>query len=103
MALAAAGVVAAVMAVEGQRITTAMGSVTHVEPLTQFSSLHAILGHNLRVAGECLLILAGADFIGLHSPAQVALALLHLVGAMLCAAGVLVAAWRFPPAAGGTC
>jgi hypothetical protein len=95
IALAAAGIVAAVMAVEGQHILIAMGSVTHAPPQTQFASLHVILHNNLRVAGECLLILAGADFIGLHSPAQVALAWLHLVGAALGAAGIVVAAWRF--------
>ncbi len=95
IALAAAGAVAAVMAVAASRILTAIGSVTHAVPRTQFASVHAIIGSNLRVAGECLLILAGADFIGLHSPAQVALALLHLVGAALCTAGILVAAWRF--------
>jgi hypothetical protein len=95
IALAVAGVVAAVMAVEGQHILIAMGSVTHAAPQTQFASLHAMFGNNLRVAGECLLILAGADFIGVHSPAQVALASLHLVGAALGAAGIVVAAWRF--------
>jgi hypothetical protein len=95
IALAAAGIVAAAMAVEGPHILTAMGSVTHAAPRTQFSSLHAIFGNNLRVAGVCLLLLAGADFIGVHQPVQAGLALLHLAGAALGVTGMAVAAWRF--------
>jgi hypothetical protein len=95
IALVAAGIVAAAMAVEGPHILSAMGSLYHATPQTQFSSLHEIFRNNLRVTGQCLLILAGADFIGVHQPVQAALAILHLVGAALGAAAILLAVWRF--------
>jgi hypothetical protein len=95
IALVAAGLVAAAMAAEGPRILAVIGSVSHAAPVTQFSPLHLIFWHNFQVTGVCLLILAGADFVGVHQPAQVALAALHLVGTVLGAAGILVAAWRF--------
>jgi hypothetical protein len=95
IALAAAGLVAALMGAEGQHILTAIGSLYHEAPQTQFSPLHLIFWHNFQVAGLCLLILAGADFVGVHHPAQLGLALLHLVGAVLAASAILLAAWRF--------
>ena len=95
IALVAAGLVAALLGLEGQHILTAVGSLYHVDPQTQLSPPHLIFWHNIQVTGLCLLILAGADFVGVHHPAQVALALLHLAGAVLAAAGILLAAWRF--------
>jgi hypothetical protein len=95
IALAVAGVVAAAIAFEGARILTAMGSLTEVAASTAFSPLHVIFWHNFRVAGLCLLVLAGADFIGVHPPVRAGFEMLHLVGAALGAAAILVAAWRF--------
>jgi hypothetical protein len=95
IALIAAGIVAAAVAFEGARILAAMGSLTEVAASTAFSPPHVIFWHNFRVAGLCLLVLAGADFIGVHPPARAAFEILHLAGAALGAAGILIAAWRF--------
>jgi hypothetical protein len=93
--LAGAGAVAAVMAITGPRILAVMGSVTHQPPVTAFAAADVVFWHNFRVMGLSLLILAGADFVGVHQPAQAALAILHLAGAVLGATGIAVAAWRF--------
>jgi hypothetical protein len=95
VSLVAAGLAAALLGAEGQHILTAVGSLYHAAPATQFSPLHLIFWHNFKVTGLCLLVLAGADFVWVHQPAQVALALLHLAGVVLVAAGILLAAWRF--------
>ncbi|HTU75392.1 MAG TPA: hypothetical protein VMG38_17910 [Trebonia sp.] len=95
IALAVAGVVAAVVAFEGARILTAMGSLTEVAAITSFSPVHVIFWHNFRVAGLCLLVLAGANFIGVHPQIRAGFELLHLVGATLGGVAILVAAWRF--------
>ena len=55
-----------------------------------------IEGHNLPLAAQGLLLLPGADFLG--SPASDAtawIAVLHLAGVALAAAGIGLAAWRF--------
>jgi hypothetical protein len=95
IALVIAGVVAAGVAFEGARILTAMGSLTQVAAITSLSPLHVIFWHNFRVAGLCLLVLAGADFIGVHPPIRAGFEMLHLVGAVLGAVAILVATWRF--------
>jgi hypothetical protein len=93
--LIGAGIVASVTALEGPRILTAIGSLTQVEPITAISSLHVIFWHNFRVTGLCLLVLAGADFIGVRQPPRFGFEVLHLAGAVLGGCAILVAAWRF--------
>jgi hypothetical protein len=93
--LAGAGIVASVMAVEGPRILTAIGSLTQVAPITALSPLNVIFWHNFRVAGLCLLVLAGADFLGVRQPPGFGFEILHLAGAALGSCAILVAAWRF--------
>jgi hypothetical protein len=93
--LVVAGLVAAAVGYEGARILAAMGSLTEVAAITSFSPLHVIFWHNFRVAGLCLLVLAGANFIGVHPPVRAGFELLHLAGAALGAVAILVAAWRF--------
>jgi hypothetical protein len=95
IALAVAGVAAAVITWEGPRILAAIGSLTQVAPITQIASLNVIFWHNFRVAGLCLLVLAGADFIGVHPPLRAGFEILHLTGAALGAGAILVAGWRF--------
>ena len=63
---------------------------------TQLSPLNVIFWHNLRVTGICLLVLAGANFIGVHQAVRSGFEILHLAGATLGACGIAVAAWRFP-------
>jgi hypothetical protein len=66
-----------------------------VRPLaTALAPAAEILTHNLPVAGQCLLLLAGADFSAPAGGADMAFALLHLAGAALTAAGLTLAAFR---------
>ncbi|HEY6789889.1 MAG TPA: hypothetical protein VI365_21520 [Trebonia sp.] len=93
--LAAAGIVAGVLAVEGPRILIAIGSLTQVAPITAISPLHVIFWRNFRVTGLCLLVLAGADFLGVRQPPRIGFEILHLAGAVLGGCAILFAAWRF--------
>jgi hypothetical protein len=95
VALVAAGLVAGAISWEGAHILTAIGSLTEVTPITKLAPAHVIFWHNFRVTGLCLLVLAGANFIGVTSHARAGIELLHLAGAILGACGLLVAAWRF--------
>jgi hypothetical protein len=95
MALIAASLAAGAITLEGARILTALGALTEVAPITKLAPAHLIFWHNFRVAGLCLLVLAGANFIGVHSPARAGIEMLHLAGAALGAGGILLAAWRF--------
>ena len=53
------------------------------------------LAHTLGVTGQGLLLLAGADFLGLRPGASAAAAYLHLAGAIVLGLGVLLAVRRF--------
>jgi hypothetical protein len=61
----------------------------------QIAAAGAILPGHLRVAAEGLLVLGGADFLGLQLHASVAFILLHVVGVGLLVWGIPVAARRF--------
>jgi hypothetical protein len=77
------------------RLLSAAGGFT-VRPLgTQLAPAGEIFGHNLPVAGQCLLLLAGANFSGLPGGAGFAVAALHLAGALLATVAVALALWRF--------
>jgi hypothetical protein len=62
---------------------------------TQFAAAGAILPRNLGIAAEGLLILGGADFLGLRLTASTAFIVLHVVGVFLAGWGTWVAARRF--------
>jgi hypothetical protein len=62
---------------------------------TQLAPLHEILAHNLPVAAQCLLLLPGADVLGLPAGASTFFVWLHLVGVAAAAAAIGVGAWRF--------
>jgi hypothetical protein len=53
------------------------------------------LAHTLGVTGQGLLLLAGADFLGLRPGAPTAAVFLHLVGVIVLGLGVLLAVRRF--------
>jgi hypothetical protein len=66
------------------------------QPLgSQLSPFGTIVGHNLEMTGQGLLLLAGADFLGLPRGASTALVMLHLAGVAVAACGIAVAACRF--------
>jgi hypothetical protein len=95
VALAAAGIVATIVTLAGPHILAALGGPLEAAPDTTLSPLHMIFWHNLRVTGWCLLILAGADFVGVHPAIRAGFEMLHLVGAALGALGIIVGAVRY--------
>ena len=93
-----AGAVLSVLAADlVLRLVHAAGGFS-VRPLgPQLASASEILGHNLPVAGQCLLLLGGADFAGAAGSLGVAglvVAALHLAGVAAEAAAFGLAAWR---------
>jgi hypothetical protein len=96
IALAVAAVAAGMAGLAAPHVLQAIGGETQVQVATQLSPLNVIFWHNLRVTGICLLVLAGADFIGVHQAVRSGFEILHLAGATLGACGIAVAAWRFP-------
>jgi len=78
----------------------AAGGFVIPSPIAELSGVHQ-LGHSLSVAGQGLLLLAGADFLGAGvsggrlSAAELAFTWLHLAGLAVVGLGVLVAARRF--------
>jgi hypothetical protein len=96
IALAAAGLVAAVVALEAARLLAAVGGPAQAAAITQLSPLNVIFWHNLRVTGWSLLVLAGADFVGVQPAIRAAFELVHLVGAALGACAIAIATWRYP-------
>ena len=94
--LAVAAVAAGVAALAGPHVLQAVGGQIQVQPVTQLSPLNVIFWHNLGVTGMCLLVLAGANFIGVRQAVRSGFEILHLAGAALGACAIAVAAWRFP-------
>ena len=89
---ALAGAAAATLALHVIRVA---GGFYSPHAVTQFAAAGAIVPRNLGIAGEGLLILGGADFLGLRLSASTAFILLHLVGVALLGWGAWVAARRF--------
>ena len=96
IALAVAAVVAGVAGLAAPHVLQAIGGETQAQLVTQLSPLNVIFWHNLRITGICLLVLAGANFIGVHQAVRSGFEILHLAGATLGACAIAVAAWRFP-------
>jgi hypothetical protein len=75
-------------------VIRAVGGFLVQPPMTQF--VHgAVLPHSLGVTAEGLLLLGGADFLGLRLGATAAVLILHLVGVVLAGWGTWLAARRF--------
>ncbi len=94
IALAGGALVAAVVAQLVPRLVHAAGGYTLHPVITQLAPLSEIR-HNLPVIGQGLLMLPGADFVGLPRSTTTFFVVLHLVGVALAACGIAVAAWRF--------
>jgi hypothetical protein len=95
IALGGGALVAVGIARLAELILHALGGYTARSLGTQLASPGLIVGHNLPIAGQALLLLTGADFLGLPPGASTDFVLLHLAGAALAAAGIGLAAWRF--------
>jgi hypothetical protein len=73
----------------------ALGGFFVSAPTTQFAQGATIVNHNLALLGEGLLLLGGADFLGLHLTGITAATTLHVVGVLLAASAIWLAARRF--------
>jgi hypothetical protein len=94
LALGAAAVLGAVAAVLTLHVIHALGGFYMPAPATHLAN-GRVLVHNLGIAAQGLLLLGGADFLGLRLTASTAFTMLHVVGVVLAAWGTCLAAWRF--------
>ena len=94
-ALAAAALVGAAAAVLALRVIHARGGFYMPAPNAQFVQGGTGLVHNLAITAEGLLLLGGADFLGLRPTVGTAFTMLHVVGVSLAAWGTWLAARRF--------
>jgi len=95
IALAGGAVAAFVVAQLAYRVIHAAGGYTERPLGIQLAPLSEIFGHNLPIAARGLLLLPGADYLGLPAGASTSFVLLHLVGVVVAAAGIALAGWRF--------
>jgi hypothetical protein len=91
-AAALAGTAAAVLALY---VIRAYGGFYLPIPAAQVAGGVALV-RNLGIAAQGLLLLGGADFLGLRLTASTAFTMLHVAGVFLAAWGTGLAAWRFP-------
>jgi hypothetical protein len=94
IALAAAAMIGAAAALLALRLIHARGGFFAPAPEAQFAHGATVL-RNLGMAGRGLLLLGGADFVGLPLTASAVFTVLHLAGVFLAAWGTCLAAWRF--------
>jgi hypothetical protein len=95
IALAGTAVAAAVIGFAVPHVITVLGGFTAEPAATQLSPVNLMFGRNLKVTGEGLLVLVGADFFGVRQGARVAFEALHLVGAAVGLAGICLGVGRF--------
>jgi hypothetical protein len=94
MALGAAALMGAAAAVLALYLIHASGGFYMPVPFTHLAHSKTLV-HNLGVAVQGLLLLGGADFLGLRLTASTAFTMLHVAGVVLAAWGTCLAAWRF--------
>lgn len=91
MALSGAAAASVVVAEAADRLITAAGGL-QVSPLRFVPS--SLLWDHLRLTGEGILELFGANFAGVSGWPEMFFAVIHLAGLTLAAAGFALAAWR---------
>jgi hypothetical protein len=96
MALGAAALAGAAVAVLALHIIHAHGGFYMPAPTAQIARSGTTLVHNLGITAQGLLLLGGADFLGLRLTASTVFTMLHMAGVVLAACGTCLAAWRFP-------
>jgi hypothetical protein len=94
-ALGIGALVCGAAAVGVLRLIHAAGGFYVGSPNAHVAPLGTIIGKNLRLTGEGVLLLCGANFINLRSGIDYAFAALHLVGVAIVAAGFLLTLWRW--------
>jgi len=95
LALGAAALVAAAAGVLAVRVISAHGGYYMPAIVDQFTSNGTTVARNLGMTGQGLLLLAGADFLGLRPGASTDFIALHVVGVLLAACGIWLAARHF--------
>ena len=95
MALAAAALAGAAAAVLALHVIHAHGGFYMPAPAAQIARNGTTVVRNLGITAQGLLLLGGADFLGLRLTASTAFTMLHVVGVFLAAWGTGLAAWRF--------
>ena len=95
VALGAGALAGAVAAMLALHLIRADGGFYSPDAIAQLASAGAILPGHLRNVAEGLLILGGADFLGLQLHASTAFILLHVVGVLLLAWAFCLGVWRF--------
>jgi hypothetical protein len=95
LALGAAALLGAAAGEVALHVIHAHGGFFMPAPAAQFVHSGAALARNLGVAAQGILLLCGADFLGLRLTASTAFTILHLVSVILAAWGIWLAVWRF--------
>jgi hypothetical protein len=95
LALGAAALVAAAVGVLAVHVIHARGGFYMPAPAAQFAQSGTTVARNLGITAQGLLLLGGADFLGLRLTASAAFTLLHVVGVFLAGWGTWLAARRF--------
>jgi hypothetical protein len=95
IALGGGALIAVGVAQAAYLVIHALGGYTVRSLSTRLAPIGVIAGHNLPIAAQGLLLLPGADFLGLPADATTYFVALHLAGVALAAAGIGLAAWRF--------
>jgi hypothetical protein len=94
MALGAAALAGTAAAILALYVIRAQGGFYMPVPAAHFAGGTALI-RNLGITGQGLLLLGGADFLGLRPAAGTVPTILHLAGVSLAAWGTGLAAWRF--------
>jgi hypothetical protein len=95
LALAAAALAGAAASVLALRVIHALGGFYMPAPTARIVQDVPALLHNLGIAAEGLLLLGGADFLGLRPTVGYFFTMLHVVGVFLAVWGTCLAARRF--------
>ena len=95
LALGAAALAGAAAAILALHVIHASGGFYMPAPAVQFVQSGHALARNLGVTAQGLLLLGGADFLGLHPAAATGFIVLHVVGVFLAAWATCLAALRF--------
>jgi hypothetical protein len=95
MALGAAALAGTAAALLALHVIRAYGGFYMPIPTAHFAD-GAALVRNLSITAQGLLLLGGADFLGLRWTASTVFTMLHMFGVFLAAWGTGLAAWRFP-------
>jgi hypothetical protein len=95
IALAAAAVAVFALAQTAGQAIHAAGGYSEQPLGTQLAPLGEIVRHNLPIAAQCLLLLPGADFLGLPAGAGTLFVALHLAGVAAAAVAIGLGGWRF--------